>query len=173
MKKLTILTYGNEILRIPSTKIKDIDNELLEIIEQMQFTMKKENGIGLAAPQIGINKKLFIIKFKDGRDIIDKVFINPELINYYGEEVYYEEGCLSIPGISEEIRRKNGVYIKSIDINGEEQNLRADGLLGRVIQHEYDHLTGRLFTDLLEVDQLQKVEKKLKKLTEKNRGKKR
>ncbi len=172
MKKLTVLTYGNEILRKQSEEIKEIDSELLEIIEKMYYTMEKENGIGLAAPQIGINKKLFIMKFKDEQKITDKIIINPKLINYYGEEIYYEEGCLSIPGISEEVKRKAGVYIKSIDINGEEQNIRADGLFGRVIQHEYDHLTGRLFTDLLEDDQIKKVKKKLKKLTDKNRGKK-
>lgn len=122
--------------------------DFLALIEDMKLTMEKEQGVGIAAPQVGINWRLFIAETAEG----DKAFINPEWVQKSFKVIDYEEGCLSVPG--DKARRKWGatrrhrtVTIKALDEYGKEFEMKGEGLLSIIFQHEYDHLNGRLFID--------------------------
>ncbi|MBN1253124.1 MAG: peptide deformylase [Bacteroidales bacterium] len=144
---------GSSVLRQVA---KDIDKnypELDKFIENMFETMDKSDGVGLAAPQIGKSIRLFVIDTspmsEDDPSLINfrKVFINARIIERTGDFDIMEEGCLSIPGISEEVKRETKIVIEYVDENFEFHRDEYEGLAARVIQHEYDHLDGVLFTD--------------------------
>ncbi|NOY09947.1 MAG: peptide deformylase [Spirochaetes bacterium] len=141
-----IVTLGEPVLNKNSIMIPEIDDEIKHFIEGMFETMYERKGIGLAAVQIGRPIRVFISHSpKD----MPRVFINPEIIETAVEEDIYEEGCLSIPGINADITRPYAVKIQAWNESGRPFTLDADGLLARVIQHEYDHLNGILFIDRL------------------------
>ena len=140
---LKVIGYGNPILRNQS---KDIDfsyPDLNILIENMFETLKVSNAVGLSAPQIGLNINLFVLDNNN----IKKIFINPEILETSDEEVAYDEGCLSLPDVDLEIYRKEKVLINYFDENFENHEEWFDGYTARIIQHEYDHLNGRLFID--------------------------
>ena len=117
-------------------------------------TMNKAKGIGLAANQVGIGKSIFVVDIgeedEDGEGRSNPlVFINPQIIEVWGDDVSFEEGCLSVPNVREDVIRPESLVVKYRDLNFEEQEMEADDLLARVIQHEYDHLEGIFFTDYL------------------------
>ena len=159
---LPIVAYGDPVLR---KKAVDIDREYPELdnlIANMWETMYKANGVGLAAPQIGLAIRLFVIDtgpFADDEDFspeeqallkdFKKVFINARMIEEEGKNWSFNEGCLSIPDIREDVSRKDTITIQYLDEEFNEQTETYDGLLARVIQHEYDHIEGILFTDKL------------------------
>lgn len=128
------------------------DEELGRLVEDMAETMYAAPGVGLAAPQIGVSKRLFIVDVATEEDEPSdlRVFINPEILERQGE-VVFEEGCLSFPSVREEIRRAERVKVRAVDAQGESFELEADGLLAVAIQHEKDHLDGRLMIDHLSV----------------------
>lgn len=148
-----IVMYGDPVLR---QKAKDIElgTDILTLVEDMFETMYAANGVGLAAPQIGKSMRLFVI---DGSAIEDqpdmenfkKVFVNPQMIEELGASWEYEEGCLSIPNIREKVSRKERLTIKYFDENWNPQETTFDGLKARIIQHEYDHIEGKMFVDYL------------------------
>ncbi len=141
---LEIITYPNKVLEQPSIPIKDVtDLRIKNLINEMVKTMRAHNGLGLAAPQVGHNLQLFIAEV-DNQLL---TFINPEIQKLSGKEVKMEEGCLSFPGKYIDITRPNKVKIKFTNSNGQKQILKTSGLLARVIQHEFDHLRGILFTE--------------------------
>lgn len=148
--------YGSQILRAENMMVTDYNDEFKQLIDEMNILMKKTNGIGLAAPQAGVNKTFFIT---DAPGDKFRVFVNPSIISTSVEEVMIEEGCLSIPGIYGEINRPRKVVVEAFDVEGVAFRLKTDGMLARVIQHESDHLRGVLFTDYLD----EKVQKKLDK----------
>lgn len=133
---------GEEVLRKKSKIVENIDNRTITLIEDMIDTMYEADGVGLAAPQVGILKRLFVIDIGDG----PLVFINPEILETSGKQIG-EEGCLSIPGEVEEVMRPNYVRARAINEKGEEFEIEAEELLARAILHEYDHLNGTLFID--------------------------
>ena len=152
-----ILAYGNPILNQPSSKV-DIQNEdISNLIIDLWETMYNANGVGLAAPQIGVLKQIFITDFdyfkeeesfkKSEIEKFQQVFINPKITDEYGENFLFSEGCLSIPDISEELSRKNTIKIEFLDEKFNLKKITCSGVIARVIQHEYDHLKGILFTD--------------------------
>lgn len=150
---LPIVAYGDSVLRKKAAPITKDYPELAKLIENMWDTMERSRGVGLAAPQINKSIRLFII---DSSKMYDEdeankgtkeVFINAEIINEEGEEWKFEEGCLSIPGIREDVYRKPTVTIKYLNENFVEQTKTFDDLTARVIQHEYDHIEGILFID--------------------------
>ncbi len=159
---LPIVAYGDPVLR---TKAKDIDRDfpkLDELIENMFDTMYGARGIGLAAPQIGQPIRLFIVDatpFEDDEDLSDeerrqiaefrKVFINARIIEETGDEWAFNEGCLSIPDVNEDVFRQPVITIEYLDENFEKQRDTFSGIIARIIQHEYDHIEGILFTDKL------------------------
>ncbi|HEX9232617.1 MAG TPA: peptide deformylase [Blattabacteriaceae bacterium] len=153
---LPIILYGNPILR---RKCKDINPHypfLKKMIEDMFETMDKAEGIGLAAPQIGQNVRLFIID--------TKVFINSKVLNKYGKNYKYQEGCLSIPSLFEEIERPSHIEIEYFDEHWIKHKEILDGLNSRVIQHEYDHIEGKLFIDYLAPIKMGLLKNKLKEI---------
>lgn len=139
---------GDDILRRESLPLGQIDDTTLQLVDDMFITLKKSRGIGLAAPQVGKNIRLFIVLLEEKDE--GMVFINPEIIMTSEELCSMEEGCLSIPKVYEKVFRPKIVTVQYLDINGKKQMLKASGLLARVIQHEYDHLNGILFLDRVE-----------------------
>ncbi len=145
-----IITVPNPLLKTVSKSVDTIDNEILDILDDMLETMYAAPGIGLAAIQIGIPKRLLVIDI--GRDIENRdphFFINPEILNPAEEISSFEEGCLSVPGVWEEIERPNECNVRFLDVNGNEKNVRYSGMMATVIQHEMDHLNGIVFVDYL------------------------
>jgi len=148
-----IVMYGDAVLRKRATDLEK-GSDLTQLVADMYETMYEANGIGLAAPQIGKSIRLFIV---DGTTLDDeptlkdfkKVFVNPQVVDEYGEEWAFEEGCLSIPNIREEVWRKETVRIKYFDEKWNAFEEEFDGMKARIIQHEYDHIEGKLFTDYL------------------------
>ena len=141
---LNILTYGESILTEKANEITEFDQSLKRLIEEMHEAMQRDHGIGLAAPQVGIPKRLFIIDIDDEPL---RVFINPHIVASSQETTELEEGCLSFPGLYFTVVRPLAVDIEAVDMHGKPFRISADGLLARVIQHEYDHLDGILFVD--------------------------
>ncbi len=156
--KLPIVAYGDPVLRKKAEEIDEDYPQLKELIENMFDTMYGANGVGLAAPQVGLPIRMFVIDatpFADDEEgdpqlkDFKKVFINPIIIEESGDKWAFSEGCLSIPDISEEVLRHANVKINYLDENFEEHEEDLSGLAARVVQHEYDHIEGKLFTDKL------------------------
>ena len=143
---LKIYKLGEEVLRqkCEAVKAEEINDEFRALIKEMFLTMNEANGVGLAAPQVGIAKRFFVAKSDDD---VERVFINPVITKTSSELSEYEEGCLSIPGVYETIVRPKAVTISALDINGKPFTLDAEGLLARIVQHESDHLDGVLYID--------------------------
>jgi peptide deformylase len=148
-----IVMYGDPVLRQRS---KDIEagTDLKTLIDDMFETMHAANGIGLAAPQIGKGIRLFIVDGsaldeEPGMAEFKKVFINPQIVKETGEPWEFEEGCLSIPNIREKISRKETIKIKYLDDQWKAHEEEYDGMKARIIQHEYDHIEGKMFVDYL------------------------
>ena len=147
--------YGSAVLREPAEEIADRSLITPRFIEDMFETMYSSDGVGLAAPQVGRNLRLFVVDASPNADddprLADfkKVFINPEIYERSEEEVLMGEGCLSVPGIHEEVYRPERIRIRYLDENWQEHDEEWDGFAARVIQHEYDHLDGVMFVDRL------------------------
>ena len=156
----SIIAYGDPVLKQKAKKINLSQiNELKLLIRDLWDTMYNAKGVGIAAPQIGVSKAVFVADFsffKDEENFfeeelinIKQVFINPIIVKEKGEDFTYPEGCLSIPNISENVVRKSSLKINFLDENLVLQEMECSGIIARVIQHEYDHLQGILFTDKL------------------------
>lgn len=150
---LPIYVYGQPVLRKVADDITPDYPQLNELIENMFETMDKADGVGLAAPQIGLPIRVVVInldplseehpEYKDFR----KAYINAHILEFTGEDVSIEEGCLSLPGIHENVKRKNRIHVKYLDSNYIEHDEWVEGYLARVMQHEFDHLDGKMFID--------------------------
>ena len=141
---MRITKLGEEILREKAEPVAEINDEIRALAAEMFDAMIEANGIGLAGPQAGRKLRIFVVMIDDG---VRRVFINPQIISTSEETSEYEEGCLSIPQVYESITRPAKVTVQAFDENGKPFTLEAEGLLARVIQHEYDHLDGILFID--------------------------
>ncbi len=159
---LPILAYGSLVLRKKGVEISKNYPNLNELIDNMWETMNGAYGVGIAAPQIGVPIRLFVIDaspFADSEGVskedaqvlknFKRTFINPKIIKEKGEEWMFNEGCLSIPDVREDVFRKQTVTIEYYNQNWEKQTETLSGLPARIVQHEYDHIEGILFTDLL------------------------
>ncbi len=146
---LRIVTYPHPALRYESRPVTRIDDDLRATIRQMFTLMYESNGIGLAANQVGIPLRFFVLNLTADPNEPDQelVFINPEIIKRHAA-TEFEEGCLSLPGLYAKIRRARKIRVRGYDIHANPIEIEADELLGRAIQHEIDHLDGRLFIDL-------------------------
>ncbi len=156
-----IFTEGDDILRKKSRKVEEINEKVIEILDDMIDTMRKAGGVGLAAPQVGVLKRIMIIETEPDNPI---VFINPVITEAEGEQTGYE-GCLSIPGKTGVVTRPNHVKVEAFDENMEKFTLEGEELLARAICHECDHLEGRLYIDLVE-GELQDTEELLEEAEE-------
>lgn len=155
---------GSDILRQKAEPVAEINDEIRELVKEMFVTMEEEEGVGLAAPQIGRGIRVFVVKADDG---VERTFINPQIIETSVETCSYEEGCLSIPKTYEEVIRPERITIQARNEKGRRFNLEADNFLARVIQHEYDHLEGILFIDRIDAAKKIKIEQKFLKKAEK------
>ena len=164
MALLPITLIGDKILRHKAKKVTDVDVETVELIKNMFQTMRNANGIGLAANQVGADKSIIVCDVsvvEEYKDIKPMVLINPNIIFKSEEKIIMEEGCLSIPDIRCEIERPRNIIIAYKDTDMKEHELEASALLARVIQHEFDHLNGILFKDLIDQDLKKKLKKPL------------
>ena len=145
---LEIYKLGSEILRTPANRVAKVDDSIRELVKNMLRTMYSAKGIGLAAPQVGIHKRVLVIDLDfDEPTSPPHVFINPEIISTSASVDTYEEGCLSIPGVYENVVRPSSVKISFRDEMGRPKKMNTSGLMARCIQHEIDHFNGLLFVD--------------------------
>ncbi len=161
MSHLTILHFPDERLRTVAKPVEHVDDRLRKVIDDMFETMYEAPGIGLAATQVDFHQRLIVIDVSEERNQ-PLVFINPEILEREGEEEM-DEGCLSVPGIYETVKRADKVKVRALDRNGEPFELQTGGLLAVCIQHEIDHLDGKLFVDYLSSLKQQRIKKKLEK----------
>jgi peptide deformylase len=138
-----IVLEGDEVLREKAKEVKRITPNITKLLDNMRDTMYAYKGVGLAAPQVGVSKRVIVVDIGEG--LIE--FINPEIIESQGEVIDFE-GCLSIPEIVGEVKRANIVKVKGLDRSGKEVKIKAEGYLARALQHEIDHLNGILFVDI-------------------------
>jgi peptide deformylase len=149
MAILHICTYPQEILSQPAEPITEIDEEVVKLVDHMAETMYSAPGIGLAATQVGVAKQVLVADIAPRRPESELiVLINPEIVAAEGE-VIFEEGCLSVPDYQAEVKRHEKITVRGLNLKGEEVEIEADGLLAVVLQHEIDHLHGKLFIDRL------------------------
>jgi peptide deformylase len=150
---LPIVAYGDAVLRKKAENIKADYKSLSQLIADMFETMYHANGVGLAAPQIGLAIRLFVVdaspfaEDEKGLENFKRVFINAQMLDESGQAWSFNEGCLSIPGVREDVLRKPDITITYLDENFETKTEKISGLAARIIQHEYDHIEGVLFTD--------------------------
>lgn len=147
MSSYSVRVYGDPVLKQVAKPVDEVDGSLVKLVDGMVETMYASEGAGLAATQVGVQKRLFVYDVGDGPEVL----INPT-IEESGGEWYYDEGCLSIPGLRLGIVRPNHVLIRGLDLDGEEVSLEGDEFLGRVFQHEVDHLDGVLMVERLDDD---------------------
>lgn len=169
MARLKVITYGNPVLRKKATKVDAITDEIRQIVHDMEETLESENGIGLAAPQVGISKKLFLVDLSKSGENRKVVLVNPKIIYKSPYTHVSEEGCLSIPKVYGAVRRPEEVRIKGKLLNGKTIIIEGEGLFGRALQHEFDHLEGKLFIDYLSKEDLDKNREKIDAIVAANR----
>lgn len=152
MATFDVRTFGDPVLRQRAREVEELDGELARLSERMVETMYEALGVGLAAPQVGVLKRLYTYDVGDG----PAVLVNPEIVDSAGEWTY-DEGCLSVPGVHVEIVRPKVVTVRGVDLDGKEVVIEGDELMGRLIQHEIDHLDGVLLLDRLDPEQRKSV----------------
>jgi len=140
---MNILTYPNQILRNENETVKEVDDNIKNIFLEMMVIMKKYGGVGLAAPQVGINKRLIVIASPGIRCIM---LANPKIIQFQGQQID-DEACLSIPKVKVEIHRTQDITVRGLNDNNKLVEIKLSGFLARVLQHEIDHLKGKLIID--------------------------
>jgi peptide deformylase len=162
MPVLSIIKYGHPVLVTRAEEIVSITDQIVELAHDMVLTMHATPGLGLAAPQVNEGRRLITVDLSVGEKPEDLIIlVNPQLLEAEGESVL-EEGCLSVPGIHEKVRRPARVRVRGVDLEGKERTIEAEGLLARVFCHEIDHINGRLFIDNLSPLKKALAKKKLK-----------
>jgi peptide deformylase len=161
MAKLNILEFPDPRLTTVASEVKNFDEALKKLVEDMTETMYSANGIGLAATQVNVHKRLLVLDVSENQDQ-PRVYINPQIIESTGEQDH-EEGCLSVPGIYASVRRAENITIRAQDSDGNSFEEQVEGLHSVCVQHEMDHLMGRLFVDYLSPLKRNMVRKKLEK----------
>ncbi|RME36051.1 MAG: peptide deformylase [Gammaproteobacteria bacterium] len=162
MAILELLHHPDPRLRTRAAPVERVDDEVRQLAADMLETMYAAPGIGLAATQVNVHRRVVVIDISEGRDQ-PLCLVNPEIVEKRGEEEM-EEGCLSVPGVYERVRRAEFVRATYLDLEGEPREIATDGLLAVCIQHELDHLEGRLFVDYLSTLKQQRIRRKLEKL---------
>lgn len=148
MAVLSILRYPDPRLHQVAKPVEVFDESLRTLVRDMAQTMYEAPGVGLAATQVDVHQRVIVVDVSDARDEL-RVFVNPEIVDASAERKVYEEGCLSVPGIYEEVERPDRVRVRARDEHGEAFEIEADGLLAVCLQHEMDHLDGRVFVQYL------------------------
>jgi peptide deformylase len=162
-----LVYYGHKTLKKIAEEVFNVDGEVIDLIDSMYNVMYRSKGLGLAAPQVDVSKRIFVLDIEDDKKNISLALINPVIKEFSEKEEPYEEGCLSLPGIMAEVTRPVEILVSGLDRDGKEVRIEAGGLLARVVQHEIDHLNGIVFVDHLEDyirNELRPELKKIKKL---------
>lgn len=154
-----IKKYGEDVLREVATEVETIDEDILTLLDDMVETMYETKGVGLAAPQVGVSKRIFVCDQGDG--VVRKI-INPVIIPLTQETIEYEEGCLSVPGIYKKVQRINQIQINYTNEKNEKVQEIVEGFLAVIMQHEFDHLEGTLFVDKVSPVAKRMISNKLK-----------
>jgi len=162
MSLMTILEFPDPRLRKKAVPVTTVDDELRRLIDDMFETMYAAPGIGLAATQVNVHKRLLVLDVSEEKNQ-PQVFINPEITVLDPEPLGYEEGCLSVPGFYELVERPRRIHVKALDRDGKPFELDAEGILAVCLQHEVDHLDGKLFVDYLSVLKRQRIKARLEK----------
>lgn len=162
MAVLDILRYPDPRLHTVAKPVDVVDDAVRQLVADMAETMYEAPGIGLAATQVNIHRRVLVIDISETRDDL-KVFINPEILATSEESKVYEEGCLSVPGIYDEVERPDRVTVKALDLDGNPFEMEADGVLAVCIQHEIDHLNGKVFVQYLSRLKQSRIKSKLSK----------
>lgn len=162
MAKLDILTYPDPRLHIVAKPVQQVDDRIRQLVKDMAETMYEAPGIGLAATQIDVHEQVIVIDVSETRDEL-RVFINPEIVWASDNRKVWEEGCLSVPEIYDRVERPDRVRVRALDENGETFELEADDLLAVCIQHEMDHLRGKVFVEYLSPLKQNRIKSKLQK----------
>ncbi|NCC64995.1 MAG: peptide deformylase [Spirochaetia bacterium] len=163
---LDIYTLGEEVIQEKCQPVTTFDNALRILVDAMFETMDQADGVGLAAPQVGVSSRLFVIHIKNTEK---RAYINPQIIETSVETEASEEGCLSIPGVWHDVERPARVTVQAQDLEGKVFTVKAEGLLARAIQHETDHLNGVLFIDRLDAVEREKMVKAYEKRSKRRR----
>lgn len=160
---LPIVKYGDPVLQKEGEEINNIDGQLAEFIKNMFETMYGAKGVGLAAPQVALSRKLFVMDVSGGKESKDRIVcINPQIVDSKGK-VINEEGCLSFPGIYFEVERPEIVTVSALDLNGNEFTFEASGYAARCVLHENDHINGKVFIEYLSPLKRDLIKRKIKK----------
>ena len=162
MAVLDILRYPDSRLHTVAKPVKVVDDAVRRLVADMAETMYDAPGIGLAATQVNVHQRVIVIDVSEARDDLN-VFINPEILASSAESKVYEEGCLSVPGIYDEVERPDRVTVKALDQDGNEFVTEADGVLAVCLQHEIDHLNGKVFVQYLSRLKQSRIKSKLSK----------
>ena len=161
MPRLPIVEFPDPRLRTVARPVKEVDTRIRQLIDDMFETMYEAPGIGLAATQVDVHERLLVLDVSEDKSY-PMVFINPEILSSEGSQVY-QEGCLSVPGIYADVKRAESIVVRALDRDGQSFEISADGLLAVCIQHEMDHLAGKVFVDYLSPLKRELVRKKLAK----------
>ncbi len=148
MAKLKLLHYPDERLRTVAKPVAVVDDRIRQIVRDMAETMYAAPGIGLAATQVNIHERIILVDTSEEQNDL-RVLINPEIISHSSDKKIFQEGCLSVPGIYDEVERPDAIRIRALNEHGQTIEFDADGLLSVCIQHEIDHLNGKVFVDYL------------------------
>jgi peptide deformylase len=162
MALLDILHYPDPRLHTVAKPVQAVDDRIRQLVKDMAQTMYNAPGIGLAATQVDVHERVIVIDLSEEQNDL-LVLINPEIVWRSDEEQTYEEGCLSVPGIYETVKRAAEIRVQALDEQGQEQTIEADGLLAVCIQHEMDHLAGRVFVEKLSTLKQSRIKTKLQK----------
>ncbi len=163
MAVLDILRYPDKRLHQVAQPVQVVDEAVRQLIQDMAQTMYEAPGIGLAATQVNVHRRVIVIDVSDDKNDL-KVFVNPEIIRRSDQQQSYEEGCLSVPGVYESVDRPDQVTVRALDASGAPFTLECDGLLAVCIQHEIDHLDGKVFVQYLSRLKQSRIRSKMNKL---------
>ncbi|MCX5800297.1 MAG: peptide deformylase [Candidatus Eisenbacteria bacterium] len=170
MAPKSVVTYGNPLLKRRAREITEIDDSVRKLAEEMFETMERSRGVGLAAPQVGVPLRVIVLSVPmDDGTRWKCAIVNPELVSKNGK-MTSEEGCLSVPGIYEEITRAEEIEVKGLDLEGKEIRVKGKGLLAKAVQHEMDHIDGILIVDRLSAIKRHVLQRRLRKLEENAKG---
>ena len=144
-----VVIYGNEVLRKKALPVHKIDSEVRKLVSRMRTVLTEAYGSGLAAPQIGVSLAVIVyMDYTQGEQPVVKALVNPEIVKFGSEMVDFDEGCLSLPGLRATVTLPDQIWVKGMDMNGRTIRFKAAGMTARVLQHEIDHLSGRLYIDI-------------------------
>ena len=162
MALLNVLCYPDPRLHKVAKPVEQVDARIQKIVSDMADTMYNAPGVGLAATQVDVHERIVVIDVSDDQNEL-MVFINPEIIWVSAETKSWREGCLSVPEFYDEIERPSEIRVKALDVNGKEFEIEADGLLAVCLQHELDHLQGKVFVEYLSILKRTRISQKMKK----------